>query len=656
MDSVDTPRFQLQLPAVQEISLESFHLYGKEPNVSICAEKPVFCIIGANGLGKSTFLNALIFGMTGAIPVRDKFLTMDEYARKVMRVHYVRDYFGGRLPERSRSSASVSLRLEWPGCQVEVTRPIFEEGGAGHFKVSYIKDGEIDSVRLYEGLSQFESIVTKLSGLKDFDHFVFLIHFVCVFDEDRHLLLWDQRALSAAIMFAFGQSQDQLKEQDKLVEDIRRADSRARNAKFMAKKAEEQIHRIEEFLESGKQAYGPTDQELEREHERLLGDLEGARIHLASKDKELRSIEGEWGSKSAELSEARMEYTVHFAARSKKTSAAFYHPIIRASITEDRCAVCGAEGVSALIQNLQDHSQCPLCNSTVSLSDAGSDIVQKIETVDKRIELYSRELEAIVERRRRVNLEREAALLSEQAAQDALDAFVDERPEANFKFDRKELEGVPEGLKSLRDQRHGFVKEISYHRKERDQLRRKLSALESEASRRYEQFGGAFVNRFKELAGSFIGLPIDIVLTQKERANSTGFDIDLRMNETIRATDNAVSESQRFFLDIALRMALIGFVARGESILIIDTPEGSLDIAYEARAGRMFSDFAREKSRIFMTANLRSSALLEELAEIQGDAGMQLVKMTEWAELSEVQKAEEQRFERAYQEIERHLK
>ena len=123
------------------------------------------------------------------------------------------------------------------------------------------------------------------------------------------------------------------------------------------------------------------------------------------------------------------------------------------------------------------------------------------------------------------------------------------------------------------------------------------------------------------------------------------------MDDQLRAQPDTVSESQRFFIDIALRMALSEYMADGAATLLIDTPEGSLDIAYEARAGSMFSKFVAEGNRVLMTANLRSSQLVLRLARLQKSAGMQVVRMTDWTDLSEVQQSEEALFTDAYDAI-----
>ena len=161
-----------------------------------------------------------------------------------------------------------------------------------------------------------------------------------------------------------------------------------------------------------------------------------------------------------------------------------------------------------------------------------------------------------------------------------------------------------------------------------------------------------FVPRFRELAEAFIGIPIDIKLTEYNGVTKSGFGLALYMNDELRVESNTVSESQGFFIDIALRMSLAEFMSNTPATLFIDTPEGSLDIAYEARAGAMFSNFAQSGNYILMTANLRSSKLVVRLAEMQSGSHMQIVKMTEWTELSEVQKQGEALFTEAYEEIE----
>ncbi len=156
-----------------------------------------------------------------------------------------------------------------------------------------------------------------------------------------------------------------------------------------------------------------------------------------------------------------------------------------------------------------------------------------------------------------------------------------------------------------------------------------------------------FVPKFNGFAKSFLGLDINIDLNFA----SKGTNLDIRINENRRSDSYELSESQRYFIDIALRMALLGIGAR-QACLLIDTPEGSLDIAYESRAGQMIADFSEGNFKTIMTANINTSRLLLELAEICGNKRMKIQRMTDWTYLSEVQTKEQTKIESAFTQIE----
>src|SRR5215208_7496675 len=44
---------KISLPTIARVALANFDLYSNEPNACEDIERPVFCLIGANGLGKS---------------------------------------------------------------------------------------------------------------------------------------------------------------------------------------------------------------------------------------------------------------------------------------------------------------------------------------------------------------------------------------------------------------------------------------------------------------------------------------------------------------------------------------------------------------------------------------------------------------------------
>jgi hypothetical protein len=204
------------------------------------------------------------------------------------------------------------------------------------------------------------------------------------------------------------------------------------------------------------------------------------------------------------------------------------------------------------------------------------------------------------------------------------------------------IAGCREQIQSILLKKQKQYEKREKKRKELRRLQRKLIVQYSEAEE-------IFVPIFKDLAHSFLGIELSIRL----EARSGVVSLTLSVRETPRRRIFQLSESQRFFVDIALRMALLKFTSPSDkkACLLIDTPEGALDIAYEKRAGDMFAQFVLDGFNLMFTANINTSQLLLALASACGKAHMRVSRMTSWTELSEVQRKEEALFERAYRQI-----
>ena len=167
---------------------------------------------------------------------------------------------------------------------------------------------------------------------------------------------------------------------------------------------------------------------------------------------------------------------------------------------------------------------------------------------------------------------------------------------------------------------------------------------------RYAQAEERFVPRFRQLTNLFLGIDLDVSFAV---VPPTGVKLTVEMRGDVRHDQTQMSESQRFFVDIALRMALAQQISSPEGLatLFIDTPEGSLDIAYEDRAGEMFAEFVESGHDLIVTANINSSKLLQTLAQRCGTKRMTLNQMTGWTELSDVQQKATTLFHKAYEDI-----
>ena len=178
-----------------------------------------------------------------------------------------------------------------------------------------------------------------------------------------------------------------------------------------------------------------------------------------------------------------------------------------------------------------------------------------------------------------------------------------------------------------------------------------LEPIEEELKKTFSEVSAQFIPTFKSYAKNFIGMDIDINLIQVAGVLS----MYISVNGSDRREVFQLSESQQYFLDIALRFALIQYSKSKDAYMLIDTPEGSLDIAYESRAGQMFADFVSQGYSVIMTANINTSHLLLRMAEICGKDRMKIERMTDWTTLSAVQQQEQDIIKKAFDEIEKRL-
>mgnify|MGYP001794111474 CR=1 FL=1 len=653
---------KVSFPTVKSVRLYDFDLYSDEPQAKVKVDKNVFCLIGANGIGKTTFLNTLNFAITGAIPnTAKKYLTDKKYYRENSQPERIKEYFSGRISEECRQTAGVEVELEWSSRTVKVSRDIFNDSEIRELEVFDNQTGKV--VDTDTGRSdlhgQYVREVLSLTGLNDFAQFVFVVHYIWSFGEDRHLLMWDNTALTDALYLAFGGDPDAAKQAAKLRADIDKVESNARNRKYAAKQLADGMQVLASVLEKT-EADEEGDRETQSEslraqYDQLIANVSEQEERTLRKQTELQEVDLKWADISSSLSEAQIEYQKLFSEHFQHTSAVHHHPILKASISEDTCAVCNTPGAAQRIQQVLDQGKCPVCSADIDAPEADSGRDQ-LKALDNEIAELRASTQLVLNTRSRLSAEHEAAIATLQAKQDALAEFEAARPELEHSpGDDRSAEVLSDEISELEKQRNLLTEESKELYKKRDQIRKELRELERALKSQYDDGAAVFVPRFRELAEEFIGIPIDIKLNDFGTQTKSGFSLQLIMDDEVRLTSNTVSESQGFFIDIALRMSLAEYMSDTPATLLIDTPEGSLDIAYEARAGSMFSSFAKSGNFILMTANLRSSELVLRLAEQQSNSGMQVVRMTEWAELTDVQKEEEALFTEAYLSIEEAL-
>ncbi|MER1681284.1 AAA family ATPase, partial [Enterobacter hormaechei] len=269
------------------------------PNIVTSIEKNVYCLIGANGLGKSTFLNSITYCVTGAIPLPSSekvFTSTQEYSRDSTKETRTADYFNGRISEKLRDTSKVTVLLECSNYRIEVSRHFFSDGKPSFLSFENLENNSIVTYDLKKytpsSLDEiYQKKITEITGLKDFNQYIFLFHFVSVFDESRSLLLWDNDILTNALYIAFGTDPSVAVEADKLQHEMDKEDSRGRNAKFAARQIKKQIEDLEKLLKGNHTDDELTRSEIKLKHNKLIENLRYAQQRVENKLIEKKDFE-----------------------------------------------------------------------------------------------------------------------------------------------------------------------------------------------------------------------------------------------------------------------------------------------------------------------------------------------------------------------------
>jgi DNA repair exonuclease SbcCD ATPase subunit len=650
--SIQNGTRKLTFPILQRIKLIHFSLYSLTECIEFNFNDGILCLAGANGLGKSTFLQVVGYGMTGVVPKpSQRFSSVDDYYRDICA--FTRDYFEGRLFPEDWDIAEIELEMLLGDKRVTIVRGFVESESLR--KLIVVSD---EGQENYEADSPeqrhvaYEKLLVEEVGLESFREFVFLHSFVFTFDERRHLLFWDPKVLETCLLIFLGVSKNQRATVEKFRRESEKADSRVRNLTYDIKQTKDRLAEIESMRKGakGSKADTKTYAEFEALNKRTKEAAEGVTL-LENK---IRDAKLAIANSAARSSTLRNEYNAEFNNRLIAKKSSRRHPFVQQALVEEKCAICGASGplVGSAVKAKVSGNECPFCASELSTGKEDSKMMARLKQLDADL---SREKKILDSKSLSVS-QLEAERLKRIEERNVLEKELKE-------FEEKNQNVVGRGAKtesSFSDMKGIYEEQIQSITRQRDEERahgKKLNHDYRTAQKRLEQqylnAREKFVPLFSTLAQLFLGVDLDIGLETRENVT-----LVLEIRKTKRRAEYQLSESQRFFIDIALRMAFAQFVSpKGSGApLYIDTPEGSLDLAYENQAGQMMAKFAREGHRVLMTANINTSQLLNSIATNSRKSGFGLQRLYRWTDMSTVQEKQEGQFDKTLNALEKIVK
>jgi energy-coupling factor transporter ATP-binding protein EcfA2 len=610
-------------PVLDRLTVEGYGLYPGPDNVGhfeIEFKPGLTLILGANGLGKTTLMILLYRMLSGtfelALPegsIGNANLEAFELSSRF------KGQFGARVNDGARE-ATARLRFLIDTQHFDVERRLFNLA---------LARWSIDGVEQDGSELDFQRAILTASGMGSFTDWLLVLRTLVFFFEDRRALVWDfgaQRQLLRCLFLSPERAAEWTNQEREILE----LDSRLRNLQAAVRKEqrkhEEERTRIES--EPGvREALAAAEKRRERlqtEHDTLIQRVEIAEASRQRARLDALRAQSDHDQAVRELERARL-MAIEACLPKAEESVRF---ILARLMSDNQCLVCGTQDLQTKRQELENalHTRhCVVCASPLVVNDSVTDLsnerlVHLQEQVEGSLSLWQakqHDRDAA-----QCEFDADSIALAERSSELADVAQLIRNLVNSLPADERGLAKHYERFKEL----EGLLTEL------RDRLQRaRLKFGESLDSYRYEIEGHAqsIKTQFQVAAEGFLfeestlsWSPVKRLVGQaggEERVEYPAFAIELSGSDfgsmQRRDDPSQVSESQREFIDLAFRMALmkVASPSRGAT-LAIDAPESSLDAVFVDRAANVLARFAAETgNRLVITSNLGAGTLVPEL-------------------------------------------
>lgn len=611
-------------PVFKRLDVNGYGLYPGPvegpPGLHVDVHPGLTLIVGANGLGKTTLITLIFRMLTGPsdIPqlgVGDE-LGFRRLAASTLQP-FQRGIFSNRVADRA---AGATARVEF---------------GLG--TVSVMVERRLDTLAIVEALvgdtrpeseTEFQELVAKAAGLGSFGDFILMLRYLVFYFEDRRALVWDASAQRQLLRMLF-LPPDLAQRWTEMERSILQNDSRMRNFQAVVGREEKTLAKGLAKVSDGVAIRAELQalEALQETSRARLEDLEGYTDDLDKRrqDARLASLRAKQDRESRFRAVEHAKLLAIEARFPGRLETGRY--MVAHLMSELDCLVCGTHAPEAaqMYADRLTAGRCVVCDSDLTKSEQ---VFEAREVADERVAKTVRQLEQANRELAATTHEREIAeaqfdahtaemaqLRSEIATRSArLAQIVNLLPpeEAALRQQRTELAAIRSRLETMKSE---LALERAAFRNFVEQSTADLLSSSAEIVTAFEQFAGKFLSERVSLTWTSrpaaVGQGGEAIPFPAFELNMTGSDFA----ETVRrAGPDDVSESQREFIDLAFRMALMRSAGQGAAGLVIDTPESSLDAVFARRAGEVLLRFGEEPGNtVLVTSNLVEGSLLPTL-------------------------------------------
>ena len=651
------------MPELLSIDIKNYSLYPNGLEYTYDFVKGINLVLGGNGMGKTTFVNIIKFGLIGLYrKAKDLTRTYKERAI-VRRLLYPSDYFSSRRDDmvQVNGEAMVTLRFRVQGAYFVVERSL-EDGTLRSVTIDgNILDGIIIAEDRYERLDEqsqrsyllykYEEKIEQSCNLT-FDDLIFFVNEILFFGENHTTVLWnegiDGRTDVQTELFnkyfnepLLDRERQEMQRQAKYYDSLSRHKSedmrvitrlfdkiKASNSDITTNESPsidiiELKSRIEVVVEE-MDSIRKSQSDMTREISILQGEINRDSLRANKLDKEKRRIEKEMN--------ASMWETLH----------PMYNAFVKNIQLNGLCPICSQEAECLVERVNETPSRCFVCGRDIhqtydedlsakyrEIVAAHKDLYQGIATKQRRIKAIEENQGILDNDYREKDLQRRTMLqqLREQEYRRTSSAELDK-------------------LQTLDDEYNKYAREKAEYQRQSDEYGRRALELTNRIEEEILSNVSRFSAIFASYAERFLGVSCSLEYTSYDDRPKRFYPV---IGGKVRKQEEAMSESQRFFVDHSFRMSILTFFYQSPSFYIVETPDSSLDLSYEKNAAEVFLQFLQNPNIVIVTSNLNNSTFIDHLTSAT-DTELSMVGLLDIAKHSTIQ-GNDARIKKIYNDI-----
>ncbi|WP_036214531.1 AAA family ATPase [Lysinibacillus sphaericus] len=655
------------LPKLVKIEINNFSLYSQEPSFSYEFKNGINAIIGVNGIGKTTFIELILYCLVGA---RRKY-TLNKKKKEITFEKKNQDYFSSRFNDNfdTNEQADAVLDFKVENDVITISRSLF------HDEIKFVKlNGEILPITEEEKYNDF--IIERL-GFYNFEALQKIIRDFLVFDEQRLNVAWEmnnQDEILRILLLDGSQDERFYALENKIIS----LDSTGRHLSEDRRIARERLALLyeerEKLLSRVKNDEETDDVKIDEklDYNELINIKNTLELEMSTIEEEIELMLASIESVSYEVNKyigernilnqdletienyiSKEEVKLYNSVYDKLPD--YYYTLEKGLVNEGKCLACSTKS-NELKQKFRENKEmhsCLVCGSKLEEEiELDPEIITTINRYnDQRerllIQIKNRQNDIDKSKEKYSKLDKEVNNLLKSKEQKSSQLIQIESLVSQYKNDVP-ADTYSQLVLNLDNQIIELSNEVKRIYEERDALKLELEKIQDNFVSSIALMNRELSIYFNKYASTFLGLECELTMKRQKIRSIPHVQFMPKVNGAERGDIYSVSESQRFFLDQAFRMAIIDFLQNKikgfEVFFITETPEGSLDIAYEEQVAEMFTIFAKSNNNIIFTSNLNSSNFLSKIFKKidKTDRERRILNMLEKGNLTKVHKEYEQ--------------